>query len=100
MYVYMDVCTPGSINTGLDDSIIFGLLLLWVYGSDKNLDDIILSNIAFIMNIYMINSAKTSHVCTQGEIQLIATLNYYAYSLPPLASVNWSAFPQYFLLTM
>ena len=28
--------------------------------------------------------------------QLIATLNNYACLLPPLANVNWSAFPEYF----
>ena len=32
--------------------------------------------------------------------QLVAILNNYACSLPPLANVNWSAFPQCFLLTM
>ena len=28
--------------------------------------------------------------------QLIATLNNYAWSLPPLASVDWSVFPECF----
>ena len=32
--------------------------------------------------------------------QLIATLNSYTSSLTPLANVNWSAYPEYFLLTM
>ena len=32
--------------------------------------------------------------------QLIATLNNYAYSLPPLANVNWSAFPECFMPNM
>ena len=32
--------------------------------------------------------------------QLIATLNNYACSLPPLANVDWSAFPECFLPTM
>ena len=32
--------------------------------------------------------------------QLIATLNNYACSLPPLANVDWSAFPKCFLPTM
>ena len=32
--------------------------------------------------------------------QLIATLNKYACSLPLLANVDWSAFPECFLLTM
>ena len=32
--------------------------------------------------------------------QLIATLNSYACSLPPLAKVDWSAFPKCLLLTM
>ena len=32
--------------------------------------------------------------------QLIPTLNSYACSLPPLAKVDWSAFPECFLLTM
>ena len=32
--------------------------------------------------------------------QLIATLNNYACSMPPLANVNWSAFPECFLPTM
>ena len=32
--------------------------------------------------------------------QLIATLNYYACSLPLLANVNWSTFPECFLPTM
>ena len=32
--------------------------------------------------------------------QLIATLNNYACSLPPLANVYWSAFLECFLLTM
>ena len=71
---------------------------LWI--RHKNLDDVVFSNIAFIMNINVISSAKSSHVCTQGKIQLIATLNYYACSVPPLASVNWFAFPEWFLLTM
>ena len=39
--------------------------------------------------------AKISHVCIQTEIhllpQLIATLNNYACSLPPLVNANWSA---------
>ena len=49
-------------------------------------------------------SAKSSHVCMQTEFislfQLIATLNNYACSLPLLAHVNWSAFPECILLTM
>ena len=32
--------------------------------------------------------------------QLIATLNNYACSLPPLANEDWSAFPECFLPTM
>ena len=32
--------------------------------------------------------------------QLIATLNNYACSLPPLANVDWPAFPECFLPTM
>ena len=32
--------------------------------------------------------------------QLIATLNNYACSLPPLANVDWSAFPECFLPIM
>ena len=32
--------------------------------------------------------------------QLIATLNNYACSLPPLAKVDWSAFPEWFLPTL
>ena len=32
--------------------------------------------------------------------QLIATLNNYAYLLPPLANVDWFDFPECFLLTM
>ena len=32
--------------------------------------------------------------------QLIATLNNYACALPPLANVDWSAFPECFLPTM
>ena len=32
--------------------------------------------------------------------QLIATLNNYACSLPPLVNVNWSTFPKCFMLTM
>ena len=32
--------------------------------------------------------------------QSIATLNNYACLLPPLAKVDWSAFPECFLLTM
>ena len=32
--------------------------------------------------------------------QLIATLNNYACSLPPMAKVDWFAFPECFLLTM
>ena len=32
--------------------------------------------------------------------QLVATLNIYACSLPPLAKVDWSAFPECFLPTM
>ena len=47
-------------------------------------------------------SAKTSHVPTQPEACFIAPsyktmLNNYAYLLPPLANVNWSAFPERFL---
>ena len=49
--------------------------------------------------------AKTSHVCAQTEIHLIATafiatLINYGCSLPPLANVDWSVFPEGFLLMM
>ena len=47
---------------------------------------------------------KTSHVCIQTEISfiahLIATINNYAYSLLPLANIDWSASPECFFLTM
>ena len=32
--------------------------------------------------------------------QLLATLSNYAYSLPPVANVDWFTFPECFLLTM
>ena len=48
---------------------------------------------------------KTQHVIAYKLkfilfCQLIATLNNYAYSLPPLASVDWSTFPECLLLTI
>ena len=60
--------------------------------------------ITLLPKIYVTIGAKTRHVRTLTEIhfiaQLIATLNNYACSLPPLANVDWSAFPECFLLTM
>ena len=56
--------------------------------------------------VYVTVWAKTRHVRTQLELkfillpQLIATLNKYACSLPPLANVDWSAFSECFLPTM
>ena len=48
--------------------------------------------------------SKTSHVHIKTEIhfipQLTATLHNYACSLPPLANVNWSPFPECFFPTM
>ena len=48
---------------------------------------------------------QPSHVCTQVKFillspQLIATLNNYSCSLPPLANVNYFAFPEFFLPTI
>ena len=45
---------------------------------------------------------KTRHVHTQTEIHFIApaygyTLNNYACALPPLANLDWSAFPEYYI---
>ena len=50
-------------------------------------------------------SKKTRLVRTQTEIHFIApaysyTINNYACALPPLANVEWSAFPECFLPTM
>ena len=51
--------------------------------------------------LYVTVWAKNRHVCTQTEIHFIApdyiaTLNNYTCSLPPLAKVDWSAFPECF----
>ena len=54
----------------------------------------------------MIVWTETPHFCIQTEIhliavpQLIATLNNYTCSLPPLANFDWSASPECFFLTM
>ena len=57
-----------------------------------------------IIGIFVTVSAKTRHVRTQTEIYFIAPAysytNNYACSLPPLANVDWSAFPECFLPTM
>ena len=60
--------------------------------------EIVWSQINIIVTVW----AKTSHVWIQTEINFIAsayiaTLNNYACcSLPPLATVNWTAFPECF----
>ena len=51
------------------------------------------------INLIVTVWAKTQHVRTQTEIHFIAPANY-ACALPPLASVDWSAFPECFLPTM
>ena len=55
-----------------------------------------------IMEIIVTVWAKIRHVHTQTEIHFIApaSLNNYACALPPLANVDWSAFPECFLPTM
>ena len=66
------------------------------------------------MCAYMVDFHKPDHICdcvsknpTCSKIKLkffllphlIDTLNNYSFSLPPLANVNRSAFPECFLLT-
>ena len=47
---------------------------------------------------------KHSHVLIQTEIHIItpaySTLIIYVYPLPPLANVNWFAFPEWLLPTI
>ena len=57
--------------------------------------------LSLVVGIIVTAWAKTRHVHTQTENHFIAPAqNNYACSLPPLAKVDWSAFPECFLPTM
>ena len=69
-----------------------------------NMSDHTSNNMEQTINVTV--RAETRHIRTQTEIYFIAPayshtkINSYACSLPPLAKVNWSAFPECFLPTM